>query len=710
MINKLPDTHVHLHPASVYKIHGYSLQDLLCNFYKHINECINQINTNEENIINFTEKVKHEIETQNNVINSFIEYMKAEGIPPIVIETIKQMFNDGRLSDLFDELTNRIITELNEKINSFGINILAYKKYVVGNDWTNALTKALEDYNKVFFPKGEYHLSSINVTSNKEIYGCGRDTVFIPLSQTMFEVTGSIETEINLLEDMVDFTNTINALNTENINKNDFILLKSQRDCLDYNDCGDNWTLGYSTPGSQGAFFGEFLQVDGVCTNKIITKNKTIFPFYYSSKRQETSPNARECSTVAKVNFNENVIIRDFKVIGKCNPVINSKFAKNLKVKNIVNEVNNYVDGMTGLITFRESYLCVAEDCSYTRYGNAIPTQHHFINVYRITSSMMCGFKNCFSDNATQSIDISYATLNICSSLCFCEGNNLINAIQSGITTHGGTYKCTFLFNRLYNCNQGIACRTRSSVICNNMVNGVMDFSSDLKYGIGLYEGHAVDCVISNNTIANFNNGVVVADGGDIGETFRNVNALITNNIITNCKNHLKIVKNSKALLDNMNINFTNNVCKTSIEGSYGIYLPKNCVGINIKDNIVINTNKTKLKGVWCGYDCYDITVEGNIFQNMSTGVFIRGIQSELITTPKSVFVRNNKYINCDTDMQIGVTLRNEFNEKFEYFNFEKKITDDSIIPPLSFFINSEGSLCYKGASGTINKISFVQE
>lgn len=107
MINKLPDTHVHLHPASVYKIHGYSLQDLLCNFYKYINECIEQVNKNEEHILN-----------QNNIMTKFIEYMKNEGIPPIVVETINNMYNDGRLKDIIDRLLNGLISQDEEFKNN----------------------------------------------------------------------------------------------------------------------------------------------------------------------------------------------------------------------------------------------------------------------------------------------------------------------------------------------------------------------------------------------------------------------------------------------------------------------------------------------------------------------------------------------------------------------------------------------------------------
>ena len=113
MINKLEDIITNTKPDSVYNLSGYTLQELLSNFYKYINECIGQVNKNEEHILN-----------QNNIMDKFIEYMKKEGIPPIVIETINEMYNDGRLTEIIDNLgvnlttqINNFKTELNNKMN-----------------------------------------------------------------------------------------------------------------------------------------------------------------------------------------------------------------------------------------------------------------------------------------------------------------------------------------------------------------------------------------------------------------------------------------------------------------------------------------------------------------------------------------------------------------------------------------------------------------
>lgn len=158
MINKLPDTHLHLHPASVYKLHGYSLQELLCNFYTFINDCIEQVNKNEEHIL-----------TQNELMKKFIEYMKKEGIPPLVIETITNMYKDGTLEELFNQLTNNIIESIKLSIDDIVLNV---KKYgAKGDGVTNddvAVQKADEKNKILYFPEGRYILTN---PPNSKCYG-----------------------------------------------------------------------------------------------------------------------------------------------------------------------------------------------------------------------------------------------------------------------------------------------------------------------------------------------------------------------------------------------------------------------------------------------------------------------------------------------------------------------------------------------------------
>lgn len=108
MINKLEGIITNTKPDSVYNLSGYTLQELLSNFYKYINECIELVNKNEDNITN-----------QNITMNNFIEYMKNEGVPPIIIETINNMYNDGRLTELFNRLSNNVIDNVNNNVQEF---------------------------------------------------------------------------------------------------------------------------------------------------------------------------------------------------------------------------------------------------------------------------------------------------------------------------------------------------------------------------------------------------------------------------------------------------------------------------------------------------------------------------------------------------------------------------------------------------------------
>lgn len=103
MIDKMCNTIVNDKVKSVYSFNDYSIQDLLSKFFEQINNVTDLVNQNEEKII-----------TQNFKLEEFIRYMKNEGIPPIVIETVTTMYNDGRLTELFNSLANNVIDKVEE--------------------------------------------------------------------------------------------------------------------------------------------------------------------------------------------------------------------------------------------------------------------------------------------------------------------------------------------------------------------------------------------------------------------------------------------------------------------------------------------------------------------------------------------------------------------------------------------------------------------
>src|SRR5699024_10494785 len=142
------------------------------------------------------------------------------------------------------------------------------------------------------------------------------------------------------------------------------------------------------------------------------------------------------------------------------------------------------------------------------------------INVYKCVGAMYCGFTNCTAYGTTQAIDFSYIPGYLPSTGCYADGCVINYNSSTGITTHGGTYACRISGNTLNSSPQGIGSRTRGAIITDNIIIGERS-SNILAYGIGLYEGHAVDNIVKGNTIRNFRHGIGIFDAVTDGEWFK---------------------------------------------------------------------------------------------------------------------------------------------------------------------------------------------
>lgn len=120
MINKMEGNLITTKPTSVYKLSGYTLEELLNSFYQYINECIDLVNSNEENIKNYSNTFIEDIKNQNLTINSFIEYMRSEGIPTEVRNKINELYDNGTLTNIINDLCDNVngkLTQFEEQLN-----------------------------------------------------------------------------------------------------------------------------------------------------------------------------------------------------------------------------------------------------------------------------------------------------------------------------------------------------------------------------------------------------------------------------------------------------------------------------------------------------------------------------------------------------------------------------------------------------------------
>lgn len=645
------------------------------------------------------------VASANNKMQEMTEWVNKNG--DVVNLNNRVTTAEGKLNTVGASLE-----QIDGKLNNVPVNINEYSDLVVDNDWTLSLQKALENNNKIYFPKGTYKLGKILIEkSNVEIYGDSENTLIIPLGSIVFDVQGSLSNEIGITEDIIDFSNEINVDSIDGLSKNDLLLIKSQRDCLSYADCGDNWTLGYGTPNSESAVFGEYIYIDDIISNTIILKDNLMFPFYYKDKTREISVYAREKTTIQKCNYLSNVIIRDFNVIGQCNPVVAFTNCVNCKAIRVKNIIESYNGNMCGTVYFKYCYKCEGTLCEFERKDNVSPIQHHYANVFKVISSELCGFFKCKGDNASQTIDFSYLPDEICTSLAYANECIITKATQSGIISHGGTYKITFDKNIIKNVPQGICNRARGSIITGNTVIGQYLTDTNLKYGIGLYEGYARECAISGNSVSNFLSAFSIVDGGNTREeSFTQCNSIIVNNVITNCRHSLMTVKTTAQTSDNLNLIFSDNVFSTTDTSSRAVYLRPYTTGVTINGNIFINNSDTKTEGVWADTNTCDLICNNNKFINFNRGLYFRGVQDESMKGLREVEYQGNSFINCTTDVQMSTTLKRKTVDLVNKLQLRGKLSTEEInnLEPFTIFIDDAGSLSYKQNNGDIRKISFV--
>lgn len=511
-------------------------------------------------------------------------------------------------------------------------NLINYSHLVSNNDWTTALQTALNQNDLVYVPPGTYKIGEVNLKSNNEVVGAGNSTIFVSTESEMFVAAGQVGDPVKVVYDTDIFSEVFRLESTTGFSRYDNVLLQSQRDCLNRTDSGEDWTLGGGTSESHKLPFGEFKSIEKVDVSQITLSSQPIFPSYLSSSTSETSP-AQNHSTVRKVDFVTDVVLRNFQVHRPSGgTAIRSRWAKNMVVDNVYFNDKDFSRNTTTFVFFIYSLNCEARNCRYDSKVDTPATTYYRKNVFKAASSMYCGFVNCRAKGAGQTVDFSYFEEWLPCTGCYVDDCKFEDANSTGITSHGGTYMTRISGNIITNTFQGIGCRSRRAIISNNIVIGNRNSTTTLQYGIGLYEGHAVDCIIKGNTVSNFRYGIGIFDAVNEDRWFRYTGAIIDSNTVSNCHRHVYIHRHpSRPDTDYMNVRISNNTFRqgpwTANVNNRIIEFPEGVNGVTIDGNIFGGTDDrpSALHGVYAEADCTNIKVVNNQFFKVSTAFTFRG-------------------------------------------------------------------------------------
>ena len=540
--------------------------------------------------------------------------------------TIKSLLNDGVMvehRERIEELENRM--EEKELLEEVSIN--DYADYAVEDsdgvmNWTNALTEALKHSLNIVIPEGKFRLDPISLTnehSDLNITGRGNATkIEVVNGNDLFKIAGEKEDYRRVSQAYEKGSYDVYLDDTSGLKSGDDILIQSQKNCLNYEDAGDDWLLGSGTGDDpQRVPFGEFAQIQSVHSDRITLTSTLIYPFYDSHAGNEKRK-ALDFSRVSKVNFAKNITIKDITVEKvRTGFALRTSYAKNVVGDGIIFIDNEDTTSSRGVCNIVASYGCEVRNSAYRSPNDLDFNDSNYWNQnpFKIVSSHNCGFFNCTGENTGQMVDLSFFGGYMPCTSCYIKDCRSINASRSAFTTHGGNYLTVFTGNYSEGSTQGFSHRGRGGLISGNVLIGSSNHEENrLRSGVSLYQGGACDNVIEGNVFKRFSNGVSYSDGGDhaTGGRARVLSTIISNNFIDDCRYGVMVFRYH-----------TGDVVETDMELSI----------INNHFRIKNAHDNSSVRAIYINERNKGITVRGNTF---------KGIESE--TTGRDGNRKNNFY------------------------------------------------------------------
>lgn len=505
-------------------------------------------------------------------------------------------------------------------------------------DDTAAIQAAIDasEGREVVIPDGVYNTGQLNIGATVSLTGLGSATLNRVAGNNIISIAGSVDAENPISAHIAGGSTSISTVNPHTLSVGDIVYLKSQRDALS-DDAGDDWKLGYATPGGGACFFGEFLQVASVPTsNSFTVTTAPLFPNYRADSALETSPTARASSTVQKVNAVKGVKISNLRLTGAPANGVKAEWCSGLKLKNVVFDTQ-YDRPAFNISTCFNVRLSGCE----AYYPQNVSAQIYLRNAFKVISSQGVSIDSGYVENGSQCFDFTYwpeSTPTIQSSL---TNSRTLWAQTNAMTSHGGSYALRVSGNDFDSCiTNGISIRSRETIVEGNTVT--TSFSGETSYGIRLYEGWARDCLITSNKVTGFNFAIDIMDAVDQGEKFKYVGAIISNNTITRFRNGVKYVRTtSNTYRGESGIEISGNQLNMPVSGGIGILLGEHVYGASIRGNR-LNGSSVGGTAIRLELNCNNTRVDDNdIYAWVSRGVDHRGFDSVDLTLSR-VFVNGN--------------------------------------------------------------------
>lgn len=566
-----------------------------------------------------------------------------------------------------------------------------YAAHRNGDDWAPAILKAFEDGRTVQVPEGRYFSSKVVFPPGTILRGSGDATVFVPLGERLFDVSGKEGEEFPVKADIEDFSDVIRLDGAGRFAPGDDIMIRGQRNAiLREGKAGVNhtvdWVLGRTRRSS--CFFGEMDVIGTVEDGKIVTRNKRLFPDYFKDDSREPEPPTkgflrRKSTTVSKLAMVKNVVIRDLAVEGteKCSMPFRLSFCKDCLVENItftssvesfekdgdpelslvygIYAWNTTVRNFRAVLSKELSGKLAAKEKTYKIFSS--------YNLFKMISSTASGFEGCEANGGTHAFNVTRSASvasggGIPSVDCFIRNCVASNCLWSGLKVQQGCYNTEVSGNTVTESAQGIITCGRNTRISGNKVSTRLPHATEFYYthlsrggtfGIAVIEGYACGSIVKDNSIDGFYSGLAMVDGYEDKNIFEEGNIVFGSNTVTGCVRGFTLYKNpSGAALGRNRLDvrierntFTAAASEGGLPDASGIHLPDQTAGLEI----VSNTFRNFRQGVKTEGLVDFIGIRGNRFEECDVGVVVGKIP---VKEDVRIVEAGNTYVETDEQRQ----------------------------------------------------------
>lgn len=424
-------------------------------------------------------------------------------------------------------------------------------------DDTAAIQAAFNNAAKapVEFRARTYKVSAtLNIPSGLRVYGNGATLVGTKRLTALLKLTGAPNgVETPTVGTMDSGATTITTSGGHGLVAGELFRLVGQRQIASSDAPADD-RLGMATGNTNGPWAGEYLEVREVLSpTQFTTASGLIFNGYRADKSQETHPQARERTTINKMQWHTGSVVAGFTLRGDFLDTIRADYCRDLVVADIRDERT----GTSGaFVQFTGSYRCAVTG-SRTGYPNARPStvQYYERNLVMIVSSQACVVDDCKSTGGGQVVDGSYLRSYMIPCIAPVVRNcNFTGFEDNGVTMHPGVWGAVIEDNDLRvghtggEVASGIGCRAPYSTISRNKIRGVHrtvggsdgNFGN---YGIQLYDAGGHHTQINDNDVTGFDIGIGTLDGNEAAERHGTLYVQINGNQIADCQHGVRLKK-----------------------------------------------------------------------------------------------------------------------------------------------------------------------